>query len=124
MVFARGVPAVVSRAAVRNVVITEGDFGGEDFAEAYLAREDFIADIPAVVEAGYERLRLHPYSKPPAVYEHILRRVVRRGDRSSTGSLALAAHGQHAETWTWGFDGPAATSTLPTRRRAGTASRL
>ena len=80
MVFARGVPAVVSRAAVRNVVITEGDFGGEDFSEADLAREDFTADVPAVIEADYERPRLHPYSKPPAVYEHILRRVVRRGD--------------------------------------------
>jgi DNA methylase len=80
MVFARGVPAVVSRAAVRNVVITEGDFAGEDFTEANLAREDFTADIPAVVEADYERPRPHPYSKPPAVYEHILRRVVRHGD--------------------------------------------
>jgi hypothetical protein len=70
----------VSRAAVRNVVITEGPSGGEDFTEANLAGEDFTADIPAVVEAHCERPRLHPYSKPPAVYEHVLRRVVRRGD--------------------------------------------
>ncbi len=74
MVFARGVPAVVSRAAVRNVVVTEGDCAGEDFSEADLAGEDFTADIPAVVEADYERPRLHHYSKPPEVYEHILRR--------------------------------------------------
>jgi DNA modification methylase len=80
MVFARGVPAAVSRAAVKNVVITEGDFAGEDLSEADLARKDFTADIPTVVEADYERPRLHPYSKPPAVYEHILRRVVRLGD--------------------------------------------
>jgi site-specific DNA-methyltransferase (adenine-specific) len=81
LVFARGVPQVVSRAAIRNVVITAGDFGGEDFSEADFGMEDFIGeDVPAVVEADYERPRRHPYSKPPAVYEHILRRVCRPHD--------------------------------------------
>ena len=56
------------------MVVTEGDCAGEDFSEADLAGEDFTADIPAVVEADYERPRLHHYSKPPEVYEHILRR--------------------------------------------------
>jgi DNA modification methylase len=81
MVFARGVPKPVDRAAIRNVVLTEGSSGGDDEAEADLARAEFIgASIPAVVEADYERPRLHPYSKPPIVYEHILKRVCRRGD--------------------------------------------
>jgi site-specific DNA-methyltransferase (adenine-specific) len=81
MIAARGVPKAVDRAAIRNVVITEGSFGGEDFTDADLVGEDFSGeDVPAVVEADYERPRRHPYSKPPAVYEHILRRVVRRGD--------------------------------------------
>lgn len=76
MVFARGVPKAISRAAIRNVVITAEDIGGQDFSEADLARPEFDGgDIPAVVEADYERPRRHPYSKPAEVYEHILRRV-------------------------------------------------
>ena len=81
MVFARGVPAVVDRAAIRNVIITEDEFGGEDFSQADLDRAEFIgASIPAVIEANYPAKRPHPYSKPPIVYEHILKRVVRPGD--------------------------------------------
>jgi hypothetical protein len=76
LIAARGVPKAVDRAAIRNVVITAGDFGGAD-----LGMEDFSGeDVPAVVEADYERPRRHPYSKPPAVYEHILRRVCRPHD--------------------------------------------
>ena len=72
---------MVSRAAIRNVILTPGEFGGQDFTEADLARAEFSGeDIPAVIEADYERPRLHPYSKPPAVYEHILKRVCRRGE--------------------------------------------
>jgi hypothetical protein len=68
MVFARGVPKAVDRAAIRNVIITEGDFGGEDFTDADLVRENFSGeDVPAVIEADYERPRRHLYSKPPAV---------------------------------------------------------
>jgi site-specific DNA-methyltransferase (adenine-specific) len=98
MVFARGVPAVVSRAAVRNVVITEEDSGREDFSEADFGMEDFTGEaVPAVVEADYERPRRHPYSKPPAVYEHILRRVCRPHDLildpfAGSGSSRTAAY--------------------------------
>ena len=50
-IVARGVPDAIDRAAIRNVV-----------------------------EANYDTKRTHPYGKPPEVYEHILRRVVRPGD--------------------------------------------
>jgi hypothetical protein len=65
LIAARGVPKAVDRAAIRNVVITAGDFGGAD-----LGMEEFSGeDVPAVIEADYERPRRHPYSKPPAVYD-------------------------------------------------------
>ena len=51
LVAARGVPDAIDRAAIKNVVV-----------------------------ADYETKRSHPYGKPPAVYEHILSRVVRAGD--------------------------------------------
>jgi hypothetical protein len=119
LVFARGVPQVVSRAAIRNVVITAGDFGGEDFSETDLAREEFTADVPAVVEADYERPRRHPYSKPPGVYEHILRRVVRRGDTAldpfaGSGSSRTACRNLDMELRWSGCDiDPAYTETGP-----------
>lgn len=57
---ARGVPDAVDRAAVRNVVETFDD--------------------DAVVRADYQVPRAHPYSKPVAVYRHVLARVCRPGD--------------------------------------------
>lgn len=51
MIFARGTPAAVDRAAVRNVVV-----------------------------ADYPSKREHPYEKPIEVYLHILRRVCQPGD--------------------------------------------
>ena len=61
LIAARGVPDVVDRAAVRNVVTTADPFDD-------------------VVVADYPRKRPHPYAKPPEVLEHILARVCRRGD--------------------------------------------
>jgi DNA modification methylase len=58
LIAARGVPDAVDRAAVRNVVVTTDD----------------------VVTADYDLPRPHPYSKPAAVYAHILARVCRPGD--------------------------------------------
>ena len=99
MIAARGVPKAVDRAAIRNVVITEGDFGGEDFSAADLGMEDFSGeDVPAVVEADYERPRRHPCGKPPAVYEHILRRVSRPHDLISDPFAGSGASRTAAET--------------------------
>lgn len=50
-IVARGVPAAIDRAAIRNVV-----------------------------EANYPSKRVHPYEKPVEVYEHVLRRVIVPGD--------------------------------------------
>ena len=71
MVFARGVPDPVDRAAIRNVIVTGEDLTGADLA---------VKDIPEVIEADYERPRIHAYSKPPIVCETILKRVCRPGD--------------------------------------------
>lgn len=51
LIVARGVPAALDRAAVRNVV-----------------------------EANYPSKRSHPYEKPPEVFRHVFRRVCRPGD--------------------------------------------
>lgn len=67
LVVARGVPDAIDRAAIRNVVA-----------------------------ADYPTKRVHPYEKPPAVYSHILARVVRPGDLvldpfAGSGSSRVAA---------------------------------
>ena len=69
----RGVPDAVDRAAIRNVIETDD-----------------------VVVADYPSKRRHPYEKPPAVYEHFLRRVCRTGDLvldpfAGSGSSRIAA---------------------------------
>lgn len=51
LIVARGVPAALDRAAIRNVI-----------------------------EANYPTKRLHPYEKPPEVFEHIYQRVCVPGD--------------------------------------------
>jgi site-specific DNA-methyltransferase (adenine-specific) len=51
LIVARGVPAALDRAAVRNVV-----------------------------EANYPTKRSHPYEKPREVFEHVFKRVCRPGD--------------------------------------------
>lgn len=76
LIVARGTPASVSRAAVRNVIETDD-----------------------VVEADYATRRAHPYGKPPEVFSHILARACQRGDlvldpfagsgASRTAALAL-----------------------------------
>jgi DNA modification methylase len=76
LVVSRGTPDTVSRAAVRNVIVTE-----------------ISSDV---IEADYELPRPHPYSKPPVVYAHLLRRVCRRGDVvldpfAGSGSSRVAA---------------------------------
>jgi DNA methylase len=58
LVAARGVPAAVDRAAVRNVVVTTDDMA--------------VANYPAT--------RWHPYEKPWEVAHHILARACRPGD--------------------------------------------
>lgn len=67
LIVARGVPDVIDRAAIRNVVV---------------------ADYPAK--------RIHPYEKPSEVYRHVLARVCRPGDLvidpfAGSGNSALAA---------------------------------
>lgn len=57
LLFSRGVPDAVDRAAVRNVVETYD-----------------------VVRANYPAPRRHPYGKPPEVIGHVLSRVCRPGD--------------------------------------------
>lgn len=51
LIVARGVPDVVDRAAVRNVIV-----------------------------ADYPTKRKHPYEKPPEVFREVFRRVCRKGD--------------------------------------------
>lgn len=67
LVVARGVPDVIDRAAIRNVVV-----------------------------ADYPTRRRHPYEKPPEVYKHVLARVARPGDLvldpfAGSGSSRVAA---------------------------------